>query len=335
MPRNDIRIALPSKGALQQGTFDFLANCGLHVYRPNPRQYIASMPALPNVTVMFQRPGDIVAGVREGTIDFGISGWDIVAEKSVGTDSILPLHNALGYAPCTLNLAVPVKLPLHTMADLAAWATELEENGRILRIATKFPKVTAQMLEQHNVRPYKLVNVEGTLEIAPAIGFADIIADLVSSGVTLRDNQLRPLTDGQILASQACLIANRNALQTRPEVLSIAQQLLEYIEAHLRAKDSFQITANIRGDSPEAIALAMSDKKHIVGLQGPTISQVIPHNGENWFAINIIVHKTELFTAVSEIRAIGGSGVIVTPCAFIFEEEPTRYNAMLKIIHGK
>ncbi len=332
MSRTDIRIALPSKGALQQGTFDFLENCGLKVYRPNPRQYVATIPALPTVNVMFQRPGDIVAGVREGTIDFGISGWDIVAEKSFGSDTVLPLHDALGFGPCTLNLAVPEELPMQTMADLAAWAAELEQDGRILRVATKFPKVTGQMLDEHGVRPYKLVGVEGTLEIAPAIGFADIIADLVSSGVTLRDNHLRPLSDGEILASQACLIANRNALQTRPEVLDIARQLLEYIEAHLRAKGSFQITANMRGNSPEAIANAMRGKTHIAGLQGPTISRVITHNGENWYAINIIVQKADLFAAISEIRSIGGSGVIVTPCAFIFEEEPVRYNAMLNAL---
>lgn len=334
MSRTDIRMALPSKGALQQGTFEFLENCGLKVYRPNPRQYVATIPALPTVTVMFQRPGDIVAGVREGTIDFGISGWDIVAEKSFGSDAILPLHDALGYGPCTLNLAVPEELPLQTMADLAAWAAELEENGRSLRVATKFPKVTGEKLDEHGVRPYKLVGVEGTLEIAPAIGFADIIADLVSSGVTLRDNHLRPLNDGQILASQACLIANRNALQTRPDVLDIARQLLEYIEAHLRAKGSFQITANMRGDSPEAIASAMRGKTHIAGLQGPTISRVITHNGDNWYAINIIVQKADLFAAISEIRSIGGSGVIVTPCAFIFEEEPVRYKAMLNALEN-
>lgn len=332
MTRNDIRMALPSKGALQQDTFDFLENCGLKVYRPNPRQYVAAIPALPALTVMFQRPGDIAAGVREGTIDFGISGWDITAEKSVGTDAILPLHEALGYGPCTLNLAVPENLPLNTMADLAGWAAELAANGRPLRIATKFPQITAAYLDEHGVRPYKLVNVEGTLEIAPAIGFADIIADLVSSGLTLRDNHLRPLSDGQILASQACLIANKQALQTRPEVLEVARQLLEYIEAHLRAKGSFQITANIRGESPETIASAMRGKKHIAGLQGPTISRVITHNGDNWYAINIIVHKADLFTAVNEIRAIGGSGVIVTPCAFIFEEEPVRYRAMLRAL---
>ena len=115
---------------------------------------------------------------------------------------------------------------------------------------------------------------------------------------------------------------------------AVARQLLEYIEAHLRALGSYLVIANMRGDSPEAIASAMRDKTHIAGLQGPTVSQVVTHNGGSWFAINIIVQKADLFAAISEIRSIGGSGVIVTPCAFIFEEEPVRYKAMLNALEN-
>lgn len=336
MIRTDIRLALPSKGALYEGSFDFLAACGLKVYRPNPRQYAATIPALPGLTVMFQRPGDIVTGVREGTVDFGITGYDVLAEKGFGNGrKIITLHDALGYGPCTLNLAVPEETAVHTMTDVADWAHKLEADGRTLRIATKFPHVTAAFLDEQGVRPYKLVNVEGTLEIAPAIGFADLIADLVSSGVTLRDNHLRPLADGQILASQAVLIANKKALQERPEVLAVARHMLEYIEAHLRAAGSYLVTANIRGTSPEAIAALMRDKEHIAGLQGPTISRVITHDGADWFAINIVVRKPDLFPAIAELRSIGGSGVIVAPCTYIFEEEPVRYKAMLDALEIK
>ena len=74
MTRADISLALPSKGILQEGAFEFLANCGLKVFRPNPRQYAARIPNLDGVTVLFQRPGDIVVGVREGSVDFGITG---------------------------------------------------------------------------------------------------------------------------------------------------------------------------------------------------------------------------------------------------------------------
>jgi ATP phosphoribosyltransferase len=258
----------------------------------------------------------------------------VLAEKLAGNGlrhgrQTLILHDALAYGSCTLNLAIPENLPIQTIADLVKWAQAGEANGRILRVATKFPHLTRDFLEQHGVRPYKLVPVEGTLEIAPAIGFADLIADLVSSGVTLRDNHLRPLTGGQILASQAVFIANKRALQERPEVLAIARHMLEYIEAHLRAEGSYLVTANVRGDSPETIAGRMRGRQHIAGLQGPTISRVITYDGVEWFAINIVVRKADLFPAIAELRAIGGSGVIVAPCTYIFEEEPARYKAML------
>jgi ATP phosphoribosyltransferase len=333
MTRADIRLALPSKGILQQGALDFLKNCGLSVFRPNPRQYAATIPNLSDVTVLFQRPGDIVVGVREGTVDFGVTGRDMVAEIGYGSENILMLHDALGFGPCTLNLAVPEELPIHTMAGLASWAAELEAGGRPLRVATKFPRLTRDMLQAHGVTPHRLISPEGTLEIAPAIGFADVIADLVSSGITLRDNHLRPLEDGLILHSEACLIANKAALHDRPDVLTVARKLLEFTEAHQRAQGSYQITANMRGQSPQEIAQRMFKKTSLGGLQGPTVAPVIArdslqHNGD-WFAVNIIVAKTEVFTAVNELRRIGGSGVIVTPCAYIFEEEPARYRAML------
>jgi ATP phosphoribosyltransferase len=333
MIRTDIRLGLPSKDIMRDGALEFLANCGLKVFRPNPRQYAASIPNLPGVTVLFQRPGDIVVGVRQGSLDFGITGYDVLCEKTFGDRSVLTLHDTLGFGPCTLSLAVPEAVALHNMRDLVQWAEELAENGRSLRVATKFPNLTRDLLDRHGVRPYRLISPEGTLEIAPAIGFADVIADLVSSGITLRDNHLRILDDGLVLKSEACLIANRSALQERQDVLDVARQLLEFTEAYLRALGSYVVTANVRGDSPEAIAKRMFDQTTLGGLQGPTISRVVVRedlqNGSGWYAINIIVRKAEIFEAVGEIRRIGGSGVIVTPCTYIFEEEPQRYQAML------
>lgn len=339
MTRTDIRFALPSKGALHKDAFDFLEACGLKIFRPNPRQYEATIPSLPQVKVMFQRPGDIVTGVRQGSIDFGITGLDILAEKAYGrSQSILVLHDALGFGPCTLNLAIPEDKPARTMADVAAWAANLAEDGRSLRVATKFPNVTKAFLTQHNVTAVKLTTVEGTLEIAPKIGFADVIADLVSSGITMRDNHLRPIDDGLILSSQACLIANKEALQTRPDTLSVARQLIEYIEAYLRAENSYLVTTNVRGDSSEDIAQKMLNQPHLRGLRGPTIAPVVARHhapGEpNWFAVNIVVQKTNLFQGIQELRAIGGSGVVVSPCTYIFEEEPARYQAMLTALNG-
>lgn len=342
MVRSDIRLALPSKGILQSGALGFLEACGLKVYRPNPRQYAATLPALPGVTVMFQRPGDIVVSVRQGSVDFGVTGLDVLAEKGTesgnGKSAILILHEALGFGPCSLDLAVPEESPVRTVRDLVAWARSLAQNGRQMRIATRFPRVTGRFLDEHEVQHYKLIDVEGTLEIAPAIGYADLIADLVSTGTTLRDNHLRQLDDGSILQSEACLIANRQALRSRAGVLDVARQLLEYIEAHLRAAGSYLVTANVRGDSPESIAEEMFNQSSIGGLQGPTIARVVASKAlqeeSNWYAVNIVVQKERLFQAIAELRAIGGSGVIVSALTYIFEEEPERYQRMLAALEA-
>jgi ATP phosphoribosyltransferase len=329
----DIRLSLPSKGRLAEAAQDLLATCGLQVDKPNPRQYAARIPALPGLTVLFQRPGDIVVSVRDGSVDFGITGMDMVAERRGENGAVLVLHDALNFGHCRLCLAVPEAWEtVHTMADLAA---RIQNLSHPLRVATKFPHLTGNFLTRHAVTPFALIDAEGTLEVAPAIGYADIITDLVSSGQTLRDNRLRPLTDGTVLHSQAVLIANRTTLKTRPEVLAVARKLLEFLEAHLRAVDHVAVFANIRGTSPQAIAQEMFVQDTLGGLQGPTVSPVVIRDGNpNWYAIHIVVRRDELFQAITELRAIGGSGVVVTPVTYIFEEEPTRYRAMMDAIQG-
>lgn len=329
----DMRLSLPSKGRLAEAAQDLLAACGLQVDKPNPRQYAARIPALPGLTVLFQRPGDIVVSVRDGSVDFGITGMDMVAERRGENGAVLVLHDALDFGHCRLCLAVPETWKtVHTIASLAAYVHTLSHP---LRVATKFPHLTENFLTRHAVTPFMLIDAEGTLEVAPAIGYADIITDLVSSGQTLRDNRLRPLTDGIVLHSQAVLIANRTTLQTRPEVLVVAHKLLEFIEAHLRAVDHVAVFANIRGTSPQAIAQQMFAQDTLGGLQGPTVSPVVIRDGNpNWYAIHIVVHRDELFQAITELRAIGGSGVVVTPVTYIFEEEPTRCRAMMDAIQG-
>jgi ATP phosphoribosyltransferase len=329
----DIRLSLPSKGRLAVAAENLLAACGLEIDKPNPRQYAARIPALPGLTVLFQRPGDIVVSVRDGSVDFGITGMDMVAERRGENGAVLVLHDALNFGHCQLCMAVPETWEtVHTMADLATYVHNLSHP---LRVATKFPHLTANFLTRHAVTPFALIDAEGTLEVAPAIGYADVITDLVSSGQTLRDNRLRPLTDGIVLRSQAVLIANRTTLETRPAVLAVARKLLEFLEAHLRAVDHVAVFANIRGTSPQAIAQQMFAQDTLGGLQGPTVSPVVIRDGNpNWHAIHIVVRRDELFQAITELRAIGGSGVVVTPVAYIFEEEPTRYRAMMDAIQG-
>ena len=325
--RDDVRLSLPSKGRLAEPALELLAACGLKVEKPNPRQYAARIPALPSLTVLFQRPGDIVVSVRDGSVEFGITGMDVVAERSGGNGKVLVLHDQLGFGQCRLSLAVPEAWErVRRAEDLAPMSQDL---GRPLRVATQFPTLTAEYLRHRGVA-FSLVQVEGTLEVAPTIGYADLIADLVSSGQTLRDNRLRELGRAPILVSEAGLIANRQALQARPEALTIARVLLEYMEAHLRAVGHVSVFANVRGASPEGIAQRMFGLGTLGGLQGPTFSRVVVRGQDpNWYAIHIIVRRDQLFDAVQELRSIGGSGVVVTPVNYIFEEEPVRYGAML------
>lgn len=328
--RHDIRLALPSKGRLADDALLLLADAGLRVYKPNPRQYMATMPRLPEVTVVFQRPGDIVVSVRDGSVEFGITGRDVIEEQRGENGEVLILYDRLGFGNCSLNVIVPENLTaVRTMSDLATYQSQL---GRPLRVATKFPQLTAQFFDRHSLADAQLISAEGTLEIAPSIGYADLIVDLVSTGTTLRDNHLRRVDDGQILRSEACLIANRARLKEQPPVLTVARQMLEFIVAYLRAAENVAIFANVRGGDPQALADRIFSQQVIGGLQGPTIAPVITRDGGEWHAINIIVRKDQLAHAIQELRQIGGSGVIVTPVSFIFEEEPPAYLDMLSAL---
>ena len=322
-----IRLSLPSKGRLETDTLNFLAAAGLRVLKPNPRQYQAEVAAFPDLNVIFQRPGDIVVSVRQGSVDFGITGLDVIEEKRGANGDILLMHDALGFGACALTLAIPESWK--TVNDIVSLKDYSFSLNRPLRVATKFPVLTERFLARHEI-PHTLIAAEGTLETAPTIGYADVISDLVSSGQTLQDNRLRPLPDGVIQRSQAALIANRKTLQTRPEALEMGRRLLEYIEAHLRAEGNLLVTANIRGESPEAIAQKMFTQTVVGGLQGPTISPVIVRDATSkWYSVTVIVRRDSLPQAITELRSIGGSGIIVSPVTYIFEEEPPRYKAML------
>lgn len=325
-----VRLSLPSKGRLCDGSMIFLENCGLKVDKPNPRQYQASIKGIKDLTILFQRPSDIVISVREGSVEFGITGLDVVEEHKGQNGDVLILHDDLSFGRCLLTLAVPEGWD--GIVDMDSLKTMPDQMGRDIRVATKFPNVTGKFLDIHQI-PHKLIYAEGTLETAPEIGYADIISDLVSSGQTLRDNRLRALSDGIILKSQASLIANFQALKNNPNVLQHARLLLEYFEAYQRANENLAIFANMRGSSPEEISGKIFAQKTIGGLQGPTVSQIVTRDHDpNWYAVNIIVKKTRLYEAVSELRSIGGSGVVVLPVRYIFEEEPPRYSAMVKAI---
>src|SRR5512134_4154598 len=135
-----IRLSLPSKGRLESNASDFLSAAGLRVLKPNPRQYQANIPALPELGVIFQRPGDIVVSVRQGTIHFGITGLDVIEEKRGENGEIMILHDSLGFGTCALTLAVPESW--NEVKDIVSLKTYADSLSTPLRVATKFPVLT-------------------------------------------------------------------------------------------------------------------------------------------------------------------------------------------------
>jgi len=335
MSRTDIRLALPSKGRLQSTTFEFLARCGFDVKQSSTRGYIGSISGLPGVTVLFQRPRDIIVSVANGGVDFGITGYDVIADANVDAHTTI-LHEALGYGKCKLAIAVPEAWPVTNVAELRAKAAQLAEAGTPLRVVTTFHTITERFFQEQQIAPFTLIDAEGSLEVLPEIGAADIIVDLVETGSTLIQNRLRMLPDGILLHTQASLVANSKAL-SRPEVKRVAIELLEYIEAHLRAQGHFFIVANVRGASLEDVGHTVTTQTTLGGLQGPTIAPIYPNPhsavanaGQHWFSVSIVVSRAEMTHAINQLRAIGGSGVVVTPITYIFEEQPERI-ARLKL----
>ena len=333
-----LRLAIASKG-WEDDTLRFLGLCGLRVDRSNPRQYRASMRGLPTgpAEVVFQRATDIFDEVNGGSVDLGITGYDIVAEHRSEEDEIVVVHGELGFRRCSLVVAVPEGwVDVTSVSDLAEVAVELRSAGRELRVATKYPNLTRQFLYGRGMTYFELVEVSGAIEAAPALETADIICDLTSSGVTLRENRLKLIVGGSVLESQACLIGNRRGLLADPERLEATHGLLELMEAFLRARQQVSITANIRGESAEAVARRVLANGGVAGLRGPTVARVFPKDAteDDWFALTVVVGEDVLLPAVESLRRSGASEVSATQVRYVFEHRSWTFEGLKRQLHG-
>ena len=332
--RDDVlRLALPSDGELYEATLGFFRACGLPVERPSARRYTAFIPTLEGVTVLFQRAADIPTKVEEGSAELGVAGLDRFTEHCSEDGDALLIIQDLGFSRCELAVAVPDSwVDITSMADLADLAVEFRETGRELRIATKYPRLVERFLYRHGMNYFTLVQASGTLEGAPAMGYADIIADIVSSGTTLRENRLKTLEDSSILSSQACLIGNRSFLGRYPDRLEKARGILEQIEAFLHAGDHYRITVNIRGDSPDAVAEQVLERPELAGLHGPTISQVSSPDSVRWFSVTVVLDREHLMAAVDHFRSIGGATISVASTSYLFYGECQAHKRLLEAL---
>ncbi|BDA42120.1 ATP phosphoribosyltransferase [Coccomyxa sp. Obi] len=339
-PRTAIRLAVPSKGRMAEDTLQLLKDCQLSVYKPNPRQYIASIQQMPGLEVWFQRASDVVRKLMYGDVDLGIVGYDMYAEIAHGDSGLIVLHDALGFGKCHLGLGIPTGgkwADINSLDDLRRMPEWTETNP--LRVVTGYHNVARNFFAQQGFEHVVLLSADGALEAAPLMGTADIILDLVSTGVTLRENNLKEIEGGRIIDSQGVLVANKRALREQPGLLTVVHELIERLEAHLKADKFYSVVANMRGSSPQEVAHKILSSEALRGLQGPTISPVYSmgngHNGSStaaetgFYACVICVPKSRLYKSVKDLRAIGGSGVLVQPMTYIFDEEPERWQKVL------
>ena len=321
MPVEKLRFALPSKGRMQDPALDFMQLSGLRVARPNPRQYTASIRGVPSAQVFFQRSKDVYRQVNAGTVDAGITGLNDFAEQRHENDETVLVIDDLGFGRCELLLAVPSAwTEVNTLADLAALAYQ-RGAASPLRVATQYPNLVGSFLRASDVPGFQLeTGFDGTLEMAPAMDTADLIADLSETGTSIKENHLKPLEGGTILKSQACLIGNRRTLAADHK-LEMARSLLELMEASLRAQDFYSLIANVAGESAEAVAQRIVQRPELAGLTGPTISPVYPKSGAgHWFAVNVVVDHARLITAIDHLREIGATGMEAIPTKYVFED---------------
>lgn len=324
-----LRLALPSKGRVHEPVLAFLDSCGLRVSRPNVRQYEATIPTCPGVVVVFQHAIEIPDKVRDGTVDAGITGLDFLAETGEEDDERAQvIFDDLSIGGASLVLGVPEGwIDVWSVADLADLAARERERGRDVRVSTESPNLTRTFLHRHGVHSFQIVPAEGGVEAAPSLGMADFVSALVETGTSFRENRLKMLSGGTILQTHQVLIANLRTLRGRPARLGPIKQMLELFEARRRALRLYAVTANIRGESAEAVARHIWERPSLAGIQGPTIARVYgpPHDPGDWFAATIVVPTERLTEAVQHLRDSGGSGITAVPAAYVFEGRSRSY----------
>ena len=314
-------LALPSKGRLVDSVERFFSRAGLPIDKPNRRQYTAVIPSLPGAEVVYQRARDIVDKVVEGRVDIGITGYDIVAEHSADSDDIIIIER-LPFGRCELLLAVPdAWIDVASIADLADLSLRQRDRGHQLRIATKFANLTKAFLYDRGISQFLLVHADGALEAAPRMGYADLIADLSETGTTLRENHLRPIDGGTIVASQAVLIGNRRNLRASAARLEILREMIELFEAHRRAHKVVSLHANIAGASVADVQRRILANPALSGSKGPGVIEVAspPGASQRWFETNLLVPADLIHKTMQHLRALGGTDIIVTRPNYVFD----------------
>lgn len=274
-----MRFAIPNKGRLREPTVALLREAGL-VFEQTDRALSVRVRNV-DLDLLFVRTEDIVELVGDSTADLGITGQDSLAESGID----LPVMAELGYGRCELVAAVPKDSTAENAEDFAGF-----------RIATAHPKLAASFFARSAV-DVTVIPLHGSVEVAPKLGVADAIVDLVSTGTTLLVNGLRRV--GTILESQAVLIADPAALRDRPSELErVATALQAVVAGRLRR----YLVLNAALGSVPRIAELMP------GMESPT---VVPLAEDGMVAIHSVVSRNDIWSLLPELKAAGARDILV------------------------
>jgi len=274
-------LAVPNKGRLVEPTLALLHDAGL-IFEERDRSLVSHVENVP-LDILFVRTNDVIEFVGDGVADLGITGGDLLAEAG----ATLPIVRSLGYGRCRLAAAVPRDAPQHAIAELAG-----------LRVATAHPGATRRWFEDHGI-PVVVIPLSGAVEVAPRLGLADAIVDLVSTGVTLGTNGLRPI--GDLLASEAILVGNPARLVAESGPVDRLDTMLGAVLAG-RQRKYVMMNAPV-GRLAELEAL-------LPGLESPS---VIPLAHAGMIAIHAVVGSDDVWDLLPRLKAAGASGILVLP----------------------
>lgn len=275
-----LRIAVQSKGRLYEETMELLKAAGIKLVAVK-RTLLVPSRNFP-VELLFLRDDDIPDSVASGTADIGIVGLNEVLEKKKDVKQIRPL----GFSKCRLSLAIPKEADYKGVE----WF-----NGK--KIATSYPEILSDFLAKNNIKAAIHV-ISGSVEIAPGIGLADGIFDIVSSGSTLISNNLREVE--VVLPSEAVLIGGKNELDDEKQ--AILNELLFRIEAVKEAENKKYVLMNVPREKLQAVLAILP------GIKSPT---VLPLADENWCSVHTVLEEKKLWTCINALKAVGATGILV------------------------
>ena len=214
MIKNIVNIGIPSKGRLRKDILKIFKKNKLNlVSQRGERDLLGSIKNFSNVKVLYLHAREIVERLGDGSLDLGFSGYDLLKESKINIQNKINVVKKYGFGNATLVVAIPDPwIDVQTVADLEEIAFEFKDKKKKrLRVATKYPNLTREFLFSKGVTQFKLVSSLGATEAYPFTGSSEIIADITSTGETLRANNLRILKDGEILKSEACMIISKSS----------------------------------------------------------------------------------------------------------------------------